>query len=283
MATILSFSFPIDDDSSELTTEPLDPEITTLDQASNTIPPGAYTTFRTYPHAKALFLNEHFLRLEESAALAGHPLQLNIPQIRNHIRTALEQFPEPEARIRITIPFGLSHTRIYIFISALSVPTAVQKNRGVAVITADFQRQLPSAKLSNFIQTSQSLRNLLKEGYEEILMVDNRKNILEGLTSNFYVVMGGGILTAASGVLSGITRQMVLQLAREAGYSTSLESPKLDEIQKFDEAFITSTSRGVLPVTEINHQPISGGKPGMVTRHLMDLYDRKVIEEIEPI
>lgn len=283
MATILSFSFIADDSLSELTAEPLSSEITTLDQASNTLPPGAYTTFRTYQSSKALFLNEHFHRLEESAALAGHPLRLNIPQLRQHVRTALGQFPEPQARIRLTIPFGLPLSRIYIFISALSVPTQAQKDHGVAVVTAGFQRSMPAAKLSNFIQSSQSLRNRLKEGYEEVLMVDGKQNILEGLTSNFYAVSAGVILTASEGVLSGITRQMVLQLVRTAGINISLESPKLNEIDNFDEAFITSTSRGVLPVTEIDHQPVGSGTPGPITRQLMELYDRKVTEAIEPI
>lgn len=283
MATILSFSFPIGDSLANLRDEPVNPEVTTLDEASGTLPPGAYTTFRTYPNLKVLFLNDHFRRLEESSALAGHPIHLDIPPIRKHLRSVLLHFPEPQARVRLTIPFDPSPDRLFIFVSALSVPTQAQKDHGVAVITAPFQRTLPSAKLSAFIQSSQPLRSRLKEGYEEVLMVDDRLNILEGLTSNFYAVTDGVLLTAAEGVLSGITRQTVLQLARAAGIKISLESPKLNELRHFDEAFITSTSRGVLPVTEIDHQSVGIGIPGLVTKHLMDLYDRKVAAEIEPI
>ena len=283
MATILSFSYPLDDSTIDLTSEILDPEILTLDQASNALPAGAYTTFRTYQRNKALFLEEHFQRLEASAALAGQAIRLDIPALRRHIRTALEKFSAPEARVRLTIPLDSFLKRMYIFVSALSVPTPAQRERGVTVITADFQRELPAAKLSNFIQSSQPLRDRLKEGYEEILMVDDHNNILEGLTSNFYAVTNGVILTAGSGVLSGITRQIVLQIAAEEGYSIELVSPKLADFANFSETFITSSSRGVLPVTEINCHAVGSGQPGQITRSLMELYERRVAAEIEPI
>jgi len=283
MANILSFSYPLDDSTIDLTSEILDPEILTLDQASNALPAGAYTTFRTYQRNKALFLEEHFQRLEASAALAGQAIRLDIPALRRHIRTALEKFSAPEARVRLTIPLDSFLKRMYIFVSALSVPTPAQRERGVTVITADFQRELPAAKLSNFIQSSQPLRDRLKEGYEEILMVDDHNNILEGLTSNFYAVTNGVILTAGSGVLSGITRQIVLQIAAEEGYSIELVSPKLADFANFSETFITSSSRGVLPVTEINCHAVGSGQPGQITRSLMELYERRVAAEIEPI
>jgi len=283
MATILSFSYPLDDSTIDLTSEILDPEILTLDQASNALPAGAYTTFRTYQRNKALFLEEHFQRLEASAALAGQAIRLDIPALRRHIRTALEKFSAPEARVRLTIPLDSFLKRMYIFVSALSVPTPAQRERGVTVITADIQRELPAAKLSNFIQSSQPLRDRLKEGYEEILMVDDHNNILEGLTSNFYAVTNGVILTAGSGVLSGITRQIVLQIAAEEGYSIELVSPKLADFANFSETFITSSSRGVLPVTEINYHAVGSGQPGQITRSLMELYERRVAAEIEPI
>lgn len=283
MANILSFSYPLDDSTIDLTSEILDPEILTLDQASNALPAGAYTTFRTYQRNKALFLEEHFQRLEASAALAGQAIRLDIPALRRHIRTALEKFSAPEARVRLTIPLDSFLKRMYIFVSALSVPTPAQRERGVTVITADFQRELPAAKLSNFIQSSQPLRDRLKEGYEEILMVDDHNNILEGLTSNFYAVTNGVILTAGSGVLSGITRQIVLQIAAEEGYSIELVSPKLADFANFSETFITSSSRGVLPVTEINYHAVGSGQPGQITRSLMELYERRVAAEIEPI
>lgn len=283
MTTILSFSYPLDDSSTELSVEAMSPDITTLDQASNALPAGPYTTFRTYQKTSALYLDEHFQRIEDSAELARQPVKLDTRTLRHHIRTALEKYPAPEARVRLTLPMDASPKRMYIFVSALSVPTQSQREKGVAVITADFQREMPSAKLSNFIQTSQSLRERLKEGYEEILMVDDQKNILEGLTSNFYALEHGVIQTAGKDVLPGITRQIALQIAVEEGFAVEMVAPRLTEIAEFTETFITSSSRGILPVTEINHEAIGSGQPGPVTRRFMELYELKVAAHIEPI
>ena len=283
MDSILSFSYLNGDYSSSLVSNPLDSDIATLDQASNLLPAGAYTTFRTYQKYFALHLNAHLSRLETSSKLGGHPIRLDTDQLRRNLRVALTQYPSSEARVRLTIPFGLDYGTIYIQMGALSVPTAAQRANGVKTITAQMQRNNPSAKLSNFIQSSQTARQRLQGGFEEILMVDESGNILEGLTSNFYAVMDGEIRTAGQGVLSGITRQIVLLLAEDAGYPVQLEAPKLANLVSFTEAFITSTSRAVLPITEIDHEPVGDGKPGPITRKLMQIYDQKVMTEIEPI
>ena len=283
MAPILSFSYLNGDYSSSFVSNPLESDIITLDQASNLLPAGAYTTFRTYPKYFALHLNDHLRRLETSSKLGGHPIRLDADQLRRNLRVALTQYPGSEARVRLTIPFGLDYETIYVHVGALFVPTAAQRANGVKTITAQMQRNNPSAKLSNFIQSSQEARQRLQEGFEEILMVDESGNILEGLTSNFYAVMDGEIWTAGQGVLSGITRQIVLLLAEDAGYPVQMDAPKLSNLIRFTETFITSTSRAVLPVTEINHEPVGDGKPGPITRKLMQIYEQKVLAEVEPI
>ena len=283
MAPILSFCYLNGDYSSSFVSNPLESDIITLDQASNLLPAGAYTTFRTYQKYFALHLNDHLRRLETSSKLGGHPIRLDADQLRRNLRVALTQYPGSEARVRLTIPFGLDYETIYVHVGALFVPTAAQRANGVKTITAQMQRNNPSAKLSNFIQSSQEARQRLQEGFEEILMVDESGNILEGLTSNFYAVMDGEIWTAGQGVLSGITRQIVLLLAEDAGYPVQMDAPKLSNLIRFTETFITSTSRAVLPVTEINHEPVGDGKPGPITRKLMQIYEQKVLAEVEPI
>ena len=257
MAPILSFSYLNGDYSSSFVSNPLESDIITLDQASNLLPAGAYTTFRTYQKYFALHLNDHLRRLETSSKLGGHPIRLDADQLRRNLRVALTQYPGSEARVRLTIPFGLDYETIYVHVGALFVPTAAQRANGVKTITAQMQRNNPSAKLSNFIQSSQEARQRLQEGFEEILMVDESGNILEGLTSNFYAVMDGEIWTAGQGVLSGITRQIVLLLAEDAGYPVQMDAPKLSNLIRFTETFITSTSRAVLSVTEIDFKTVN--------------------------
>lgn len=280
---ILSFCYINGDSRSRLQPVSYDQEITTLDQASLRLSEGAYTTFRTYPNHTVLHLSEHFSRLEESSRLAGYPIGLDAAQLRSNLRQALQQFSAEVARVRVTIPFSGRNHQIYLFVGALSVPTAIQRSHGVKVISKALQRSQPGAKLTGFITSTQELRKTLDGGIEEVIMVDEKGNILEGLTSNFYAVISGTVHTAGEGVLPGITRQMVLDVASLAGIPISLTAPSLAEIDHFDEAFITSTSRSVLPVTQIDSLLVSGGQPGPITQRLMTLYEQQVLAEAQPI
>jgi len=283
MASILSFCYTNSDSKSRLSPYFFTTEVATLDQASNLLPEGAYTTFRTYPNITALHMEDHFHRLEESSDFAGFPIMLDTDQLRSNIRQALQQFPAEVARVRIMIPFAVQKRVVYIFIGALTVPTEYQRQRGVKVITSRVRRSKPAAKLTGFIQSTQKLRQKLSSDIEEVIMIDEHNHILEGLTSNFYAVMDGIIYTAGEEVLHGITRQIVLEIAQRAGFQINLTSPGLNDMGRYSEAFITSSSRGVLPVSEIDNQPIGSGQPGSVTRKLMELYDQSVVAEIEPI
>lgn len=283
MPSIISFSFPIDDPDPILEPYLLAPETSTLDQASSTLPEGAYTTFRTYPNRRALHLEDHFSRLEYSTRLAGYPMTLNRVSLRKLLRTALEAFPDPLARVRILIPFSSGLNRVFLFFGALSVPADIDRLNGVRVISRQFQRSNPSAKLTGFIRATQQIRENLPPGIEELIMLDSHNRLLEGLTSNFYAVIAGEVWTAGEGVLSGITRQLVLEISQTAGIKVNLTPPSLASLTQIDEAFITSTSRAVLPVIEIDGISVGSGFPGTITRKLMKLYEQRVENEIEPI
>lgn len=283
MTPILSFRYTNGDKKSRLIPVSFTPEIQSLDQVSMSLPEGAYTTFRTYPGLSALQLEDHFHRLEESASLAGHPIALDTGQLRENIRLALQQYPAESARVRVMIPFSGGSQSVYIFIGALTVPTAVKRAQGVTVISRKLHRPQPNAKLTGFITSTHELRKNLTGGIEEVIMVDEDGCVLEGLTSNFFAVIEGIIHTAGEGVLPGITRQIVLDIAQRESIAISFTAPYLTDIHDFDEAFITSTSRGVLPVTMIDSHPIGSGLPGKITRTLMDRYDQKVLKEVQPI
>jgi len=283
MSSILSFSIPIHSLNPRLEPYSLDPGVSTLDQASGTLPEGAYTTFRTYPNRMALQLEDHFKRLEYSTRLAGYSLKLDRSSLRNCIRTALDAFPASIARVRIVIPFSPDLERLYIFVGALSVPDDYDRRNGVRVTTRQFQRSTPGAKLTGFIQATKQIREHLPSGIEEIIMLDDQHRFLEGLTSNFFAVINGEIWTAGEGVLSGITRQFVLEIAQNAGIRVNFSPPSQASISEFEEAFITSTSRAVLPVTEIDGISIGSGIPGPITTELMEQFNNRVENETEPI
>ncbi len=283
MTPILSFCYTNGDPNSSLLPVTYDHQITSLDQASLLLPEGAYTTFRTYPNHAVLHLNDHFSRLEESSHLAGFPINLDTDQLRSNLRLALMRFPAEVARVRVMIPFSSQNHPIYLFIGALTIPTEIQRSHGVRVISVEFHRNQPEAKLTGFISSTQKLRKDLDGGVEEAVMVDADGSILEGLTSNFFAVIDGIIHTAGEGVLPGITRQIVLDLARREGFPVQMTAPSMVELEHFDEAFITSTSRSVLPVVEIDSHSVGSGQPGPITRLLMARYDQQVLIEAQPI
>ena len=113
-------------------------------------------------------------------------------------------------------------------------------------------------------------------------MVRNGR-ILEGLTSNFYAVCNGKLITARYGILLGVTRRFVLRLARSAGYGIDYRALQVAELSGIDEAFITSSSRGVVPVIEVDHSPVGQGRPGSVARELRRAYDTYLVAKAEEI
>ena len=114
-------------------------------------------------------------------------------------------------------------------------------------------------------------------------MVDEDGRILEGLSSSFFAVRGGELWTAESGVLFGTTRAWVLELANELDIIVNLEGAPLDDLEGIEEAFLTSSSRGLLPVRQIQDIVISSGVPGPVTLALMDAYQARLADELEEI
>lgn len=281
MRSILSFCFENDDPASALMPFPLPENVSTLDQASKFLSEGAYTTFRTFSGRGVLRLDEHFHRLEASSKIAGFPLKVDSERWRGELREAIGQSPHETARIRIMVPFSTQKQMVHFFISALSVPGQDKREKGVEIVTHQFHRSTPEAKLTGFIQETDQLRKSLADGIEEVVMIDGEQRFLEGLTSNFYAVIDGEIFTAGEGILPGITRQIILEIAQSAGIKVRFSAVRLAEMHHFEEAFITSSSRAVLPVTKIDAAQIGDGKPGKITRKLMELYELRVQAELE--
>ena len=257
--------------------------VSSMDDASQAIPGGAYTTFRTYQHAKTLPLHEHFHRLEETASLARVPVQLDVTAIRRALHEIVNNYPADESRLRITVDLEQNPGRVYISIEALKVPSAQEYQQGVRVITRRLKRNNPKAKLTSFITTAASIRRELPAGVNEALMIDENDRVLEGLSSNFFAVQRGEIWTAGEGVLSGLTRAAVLEEIQQEGLPLHEHAITTADLFQLDEAFITSASRAVLPVVAIDHNTVDGGLPGMITRRLMRRFQERLNRSLEEI
>lgn len=256
-----------------------------LTEAEQFIPEGAYTTLRTYGQTGLILLDDHFDRLEVTAALLGHPIQLNRGALRSVICQALNQAVahSNESRLRLVVDCTQQPGSIWIATEPLTVPSAKAYRDGVAVLVRSMHRENPKAKDSAFIAQSRAVRKLKSAYINEVLMVGPNGGVLEGLSSNFYAVQDGVLMTADEGVLPGLTRSLILDEAQKAGIPVSFESVPAEALHTLDEVFISSTSRAVLPVTTIEGQPVATGHPGPITQQLGALYRARLQEEIQEV
>jgi branched-chain amino acid aminotransferase len=258
------------------------PEPDTLDASSAHIPAGAYTTFRTFFENKALHLRQHLSRLKETASLTNFSIELEENQTRTAIRRAIQGNPG-DKRVRLTLDLVDRPGTLYIQTEPLRTPSLDDYRRGVRTVTRTLQRENPKAKLTRFISMAGDVRQELPTGIHEALMLDPQGHILEGLSSNFFAVISNEIWTEEEKVLSGITRSIVLEEAKAEGIPVHLKSISMNDLPNVKEAFITSSSRAVLPVTQIDYQTIGDGTPGPITLQLLRRYQERIQHEVESI
>lgn len=263
---------------------PLPVHAQNLDVASRHIPSGVYTTFRTYKKFFVLHLHDHFERLEESAKLTGHLITINSVRIRMELNKALMKYPSDEVRVRISVDLTANPGDVYLAIEELQLPSLEEYRLGVAAMTQVMHRENPEAKVTSFISEATQARRLSTgEKINEILMISDEGTVLEGLSSNFFGVQGDVVFTAGDGILPGITRKMVIEVAENTEIPVVYKNIKLTDINKLDEAFITGASRAILPVTQINNQPVGSGQVGTVTRRLQIAFQKNLDAAVEKI
>ena len=136
------------------------------------------------------------------------------------------------------------------------------------------QRDNPRAKVTKFLATASEFRSQFPPGINEMLMVDQDGILLEGLSSNFFGVIAGSIWTVDEGVLPGITRSAVLEIAEHNKLPVIYGKIQISQLKSLDECFITSASRGVLPVVQIDDTMIGDGKPGKLSQELIFLFNQ---------
>ena len=256
----------------------------TLNELTKRLPGGAYTTFRTYHGRKVLRFSEQIKRLEETSALIDCLISIDESTFREALRIALRDYGNrDELRLRVSLDLEEQPGRMYIAIGPLETPSAEAYECGVRVVTGSMHRENPKAKLTGFISKADVIRQGLPAGVHEVLLVDTNGRLLEGLSSNFFAVKEGQLKTEGEGALSGITRGLVLEEALRWGITVKQSPVTLEEIPSLDEAFITSASRGVLPVRKIDEQVIANGVPGPVTRQLSKRYKKRIREEVAEI
>jgi branched-chain amino acid aminotransferase len=257
------------------------PDMSSLDAITHQLPAGFYSTFRTFDHRqRAIGLRQHLKRLYQPAARLGIHPPADAATLRQALAASLADLAAGEARIRLILTLGGD---LYFALEPFSpLPDEIYE-QGVAVITFPLHREKPALKSTAFIEISQQARRqALEAGAFEALMVW-RGRILEGVTSNFFYVQEGVPGTAGSGVLPGVTRRLVIRLIRRGGGEIRYAALPITAIAHIEESFLTSSSRGIVPIVRIDDMPVGEGRVGVVTRRLQEAYEAYVRQHAEVI
>lgn len=248
---------------------------------------GVYEVART-GGGRVVDLARHLDRLTASAAR----IALDLPpraDLERWIADALAAAGPPDAYVRVVVtrgggPIGLDialadRPRTVIIAQPLARPPAEAYARGVALAVVAVERTSPRAldpsiKSGNYLNNILALAEARRRGAHEAILLNVEGKVAEGSTSNLFVALGGRLATPplAAGILPGVTRRRVIELCAAAGIDAVERDFTVADLATADEAFLTSSIRGVLPVASIDDRPLPGA-PGPLSRRLVAAYD----------
>jgi branched-chain amino acid aminotransferase len=264
---------------------------------------GIYETLRSYG-SRLFMCQQHVARLFRSAEAIG----VTIPIHREHWPELLHESMarndvgtlQRDAYLRITVSRGVGgigldpglcpSPTIVIMAKPLVAPAAALYETGVDVILATTRRNLPSAlppqiKSLNFLNNILAKREALAAGAFDSILLNWEGHLTEGTISNLFFVTDGQLHTPSleCGLLDGITRSIVLQLAKEQNITVAEGRFTPAQLYRSDESFVTNTSMEIMPVTSVDRKPIGDGKPGPLTRTLRNLFSGARERFLEPV
>ena len=228
-----------------------------------------------------IFFDEHYERFVRSARIMHLKIPLSKHRIEAMIYKLLRKNHYDSSRIKLVLTGGnliggleydLRSANLFILVQKGSIPNEKDYLRGVKLISYEHQRELSAAKSNDYI-TAVNIQSLRRQAGAAEILYTFEGNVLEATTSNFFIVKGDRLITAKDGVLMGIVRGKVIQLAKKF-MEVEERMVKASELKTADEAFITSTFRKVLPVVRINNLVIGSGRVGQTTKLLMEQYAR---------
>ncbi len=263
------------------------PALGSASGAINAVAPGVYEGLRTFERTKFFGLKTHLDRLEDSVRGFRLPIEYDEETFVAALDAAAADAPaafDSEARVRIDVTAAPAHvlgtsSNVLIAMTPFrGLPTKIIEE-GAHVHTAPgLARPYPGVKTSDFIPLREAWINAHgdPDAYEHI-MLNPEGALLEGTQSNFVLVKDGALYGAPSGILPGVTMRAVYALAREMGIDVNLEFVPASELGSFDEAFMTTSVRSVVPISLVDEFQFPNGGP--ITRKLSDAYEALTMED----
>ena len=259
-----------------------------------------YEVVRTYG-GRVFELGRHLDRMDRSAARIG----LSLPpraRLESELFRTIDAAGNAESYARIIVTrgegqFGLSPhlaeglNRLIFMVRPLELPAPEQYERGLQMAVTRTRRNPPQAldpalKTGNYLNSALALRESHAAGADDALLLDLRGQVTEASTSNVFFVQDGVVVTPplVLGMLEGVTRGLVIEIARGEGLLVREEPHGPEALAAADEVFVTSTIREAMAVTSLllldgekpDRRVVAGGKPGPITRRLHAAFRRYV-------
>jgi branched-chain amino acid aminotransferase len=253
---------------------------------------GVYETLRTYNRVPFLY-ERHMRRLRQSAERLLLDVPFDDATLLKWIGETVEAAGElEEAYIRVLLTRGVGDLNydlrttpkptVVIIVKPFEPPAARVFDDGIKISLVDMLRNHPKSvnpviKSNNLLNNALAMQAAYRTGAEEALMCNYRGELTECAQANFFMVRGNTVLTphSAAGLLEGVTRAFMFELGREAGIDVRAEMLFPKDLETADEMFITSTTRELSPVVQVDDRVVGSGKPGPVTKRLLDDYRKK--------
>lgn len=241
---------------------------------------GTFESVRIY-EGSPFAMTQHLERLAGSAEGSGIEAREIIKKLPEIIREGLA-LPEHKNFDGLVKPYitggdvnnkgSFPEPRFFVIFDEVHKPTEDEKKIGITLEPNRIARPFPLIKSTNYLFGLIPLSKAQKSNFET-LYITPEGEITEAMSSNFFLCKDGKLITAPVGkVLKGVTRDIILTLARENGFEVEERCPREEELALADEAFITGSVKEVLPVVRVGGQQIGNGKPGPVSQHLQRIF-----------
>lgn len=241
-----------------------------------------FESLRTYGGAP-FKLKDHLARMGESAKTVGLELPTELEHVEKELVRCLQKIPKGDYFIRVT---ATSDTLLILFVPEKKYPKSIYM-RGVKVSTVPTLRNAPNsafppAKSSNFLNQILGTIDGAASGSFEVIFKGQDGLLQEARIFNFFIVKGGMLKTPPrGGLLGGVTRKFVIELAAHLAVPVKETPLTRHEIYNADEAFLTNTSGEIVPIREWDGRRIGARVPGPVTKKLREIYRKKAHEECQ--
>jgi branched-chain amino acid aminotransferase len=222
---------------------------------------GIFETLRTYEDKKLFQVKEHIERLFDSAKQIDLKIQFSKTEITKMLKKISAKSSHKLQLIKILA--------IENYLIITSSPLEINKSiyNGVKCMSTISSRSLPEVKSISYIASYLSHERAVKKGFFDAILIDKKGEVYEGAYSNLFWFEGNTLCTRKDDVLPGITRNTIFKISP---FKIKLKTIKLKDLKKKKEVFLTTSVKGIVPITQIDNSKIRNGKPGERTKLLTE-------------